>query len=86
MHGVSSGLRLALEHMLGEMAKQGAERNAQGRKLRSGVEALLAQEAKVEGASNTLPLFKPKQDDWGVAVMRSSRPCRRRRKGRSARC
>src|SRR5262249_3902995 len=68
-HGVSSELRGALEHLLGEMARQGAANNAQGRKLKSGVEALLAHEEKVEGAANTVPLFKPKQDDWGVAVM-----------------
>jgi hypothetical protein len=68
-HGVSSDLRGALKHLLGEMARQGAENNAQGRKLKSGVEALLAHKERVEGAANTLPLFKPKQDDWGVAVM-----------------
>ena len=68
-HGVSSELRRALEYLLGEMVRQGAERNAQGRKLKSGVEALLAHHEKAEGAANTLPLFKPKQDDWGVAVM-----------------
>src|SRR5262245_21369133 len=68
-HGASSDLRGALNHLLGEMARQGAENNAQGRKLKSGVEALLAHKERGEGAANTLPLFKPKQDDWGVAVM-----------------
>jgi hypothetical protein len=67
--GVSSELRRALENLLGEMARQGAQNNAQGRKLKSGVEALLAQQEQAEGAANTVPLFKPKQDDWGVAAM-----------------
>src|SRR5262245_50201622 len=68
-HGVSSDLHGALQHLLGEMARQGAERNAQGRKLKSGVEALLSQQEKAEGAASTVPLFKPKPDDWGVAIM-----------------
>ena len=38
----------------------------QGRKLRSGVEALLAHQ---ECPGNTVPLFKPKGDEWGTAVM-----------------
>jgi hypothetical protein len=65
--GLGSQLRRAIEGLLSEMALQGAERNVQGCKLRSGVEALLAH--KNEDAANTLPLFKPKDDAWGVAVM-----------------
>jgi hypothetical protein len=67
--GLSGGLRRAIEKLLSEMARQGAEHNAQGRKLKSGVEALLEHREKAEGAANTVALFKPKQDDWGVAVM-----------------
>ena len=40
--GVSPDLRRALERLLAEMTHGGAEDNVQGRKLRSGVEALLA--------------------------------------------
>ena len=65
-HGLTDDLRRVLEQLLNEMARQGAESNVQGRKLRSGVEALLAHR---EDAANTLPLFKPKGDPWGVAVM-----------------
>jgi hypothetical protein len=65
--GLGSQLRRAIEGLLSEMALQGAERNVQGRKLRSGVEALLAH--KNEDAANTLPMFKPKDDAWGVAVV-----------------
>ena len=64
--GLSSELRRALEHLLGEMTKRGAPDNVQGRKLRSGVEALLAHQ---ECPGNTVPLFKPKGDEWGTAVM-----------------
>jgi uncharacterized protein DUF4132 len=67
--GLSSELRRAIEKLLSEMARQGAERNAQGRKLKSGVEALLAHQETADGAANTVAMFKPKQDDWGVAVM-----------------
>lgn len=48
------------------MTQQDAERNAQGRKLRSGIEALLTRH---ERAGNTVPLFKPRSDEWGTAVM-----------------
>ena len=64
--GVSADLRRAVEHLLAEMTRQGADHNAQGRRLRSGVEALLAQP---ERPGNTVPLFKPKADAWGTAVM-----------------
>jgi hypothetical protein len=64
--GVSPDLRRAIEHLLAEMTRQNADHNAQGRKLRSGVEALLAHQ---ERAGNTVPLFKPKGDEWGTAVM-----------------
>ena len=40
-NGLSVGLRRTLERLRGEMNKQGAGNNVQGRKLRSGVEALL---------------------------------------------
>src|SRR5215470_17051079 len=65
--GLRSELRRAIEGLLNKMAVQSAERNAQGRKLKSGVEALLAH--KQDDAANTRPLFKPKDDAWGVAVM-----------------
>ena len=65
--GLSNELRRAIEGLLNEMAVQGAERNVQGRKLKSGVEALLAH--RQADTANTLPLFKPKDDAWGVAVM-----------------
>src|SRR5262249_13171742 len=64
--GVSPDLRPALDHLVAEMTQQGAARNAQGRRLRSCVEALLERR---ESAANTVPLFKPKGDAWGSAVM-----------------
>jgi Domain of unknown function (DUF4132) len=67
--GLSGELRRAIEKLLSEMARQGAEHNAQGRKLKSGVEALLAYQEKADAAANTVALFKPKQDDWGAALM-----------------
>src|SRR5262245_62562083 len=47
------------------MARGSADANAQGRKLRSAVEALLWHEDR---AVNTVPLFKPKGDAWGTAA------------------
>src|SRR5262245_2915752 len=62
--GVSPALRRALEGLLAGMKARGAAGNAQGRKLLSGVERLLAQH---DGASDA-PVFQPKPDAWGTAV------------------
>src|SRR5262245_50188517 len=64
--GVTDDLRRALERLLAAMTREGAERNAQGRKLRSSVEALLGHQGC---GGDTVPLFKPKDDEWGAAVM-----------------
>src|SRR5262249_51153742 len=65
VHGLSPDLRGALEHLLEEMTRRGAEHNAQGRKLLTGVERLLSRQP---GAANAIALFKPKPDAWGIAV------------------
>ncbi len=65
----AAALRRTLERLRGEMNKQGADNNVQGRKLSSGVEALLEHQESSRGAGNTVPLFKPKGDEWGAAVM-----------------
>src|SRR5262249_15033836 len=59
VHGLSPDLRGALEHLLEEMTRRGAEHNAQGRKLLTGVERLLSRQP---GAANAIALFKPKPD------------------------
>src|SRR5262245_13612373 len=58
-NGLAPELRRALANWLSVMTARGAEGNVQGRKLKSGVEALLArQESRQhEGAGNTVPLF-----------------------------
>jgi Domain of unknown function (DUF4132) len=63
--GVSPDLRRALEHLRTSMKAQGAEGNAQGRKLLSGVERLLAHH---DGTAGAAPVFQPKPDAWGAAV------------------
>ena len=65
--GLSSELRRALEHLLGEMTKRGAPDNVQGRKLQQRCRGA-ARPSRVR-AGNTVPLFKPKGDEWGTAVM-----------------
>jgi hypothetical protein len=69
--GLVPELRRALENLLGVMTTRGAEGNVQGRKLKSGIEALLARQEnrQPEAAGNTIPLFRPKGDPWGAAVM-----------------
>src|SRR5262245_40923307 len=64
-HGVSADLRRALERLMAEMTRRGADGNAQGRKLYSGVERLLAHR---HGDAGTVPVFEPKPDAWGTAV------------------
>jgi hypothetical protein len=69
--GLTPELRRALDNLLKVMTARGAEGNVQGRKLKSGIEALLArpESAQREEAGNTIPLFRPKADPWGAAVM-----------------
>ena len=83
--GLSAELRRALERLLAEMTTQGADDNVQGRKLRSGVEALLAHQEHAAPATpsrcssrRAMPGAPP---SW-----RSSRHCRPMCRGRSARC
>jgi Domain of unknown function (DUF4132) len=64
-HGVSADLRRALEHLRTAMKARGAEDNAQGRKLLSGVERLLAHH---DGTAGVAPVFQPKPDAWGAAA------------------
>ncbi len=64
-HGVSADLRRALENLRTVMKARGAEGNAQGRKLLSGVERLLAHH---DGTAEVAPVFQPKPDGWGAAA------------------
>ena len=65
VHGVSAGLREALSQLRKQMADGCFGGNAEGRKLMSAVEALLAHEGPASGSE---PGFKPKPDAWGRAV------------------
>ena len=63
--GLSLGLREKLEGLLAEMTLRGAARNAQGRKLQSGIKRLLVHD---RGAASSIAVFEPKPDAWGTAV------------------
>lgn len=64
-HGLARDLRAALQALRIRMSHGSAENNAQGRKLLSIVEAMLAHDGLAAGAE---PRFKAKPDAWGKAL------------------
>jgi hypothetical protein len=64
-HGLSPALRAALSGLRGRMTLSSADSSAQGRKLLSIVDAMLADQGAAAGSE---PRFKPKPDAWGKAV------------------